>query len=294
VNDNLATVLRSTVQVFGLLGLSYIYCRRFRPDLSATMKLGMHVFVPCLAFTAILDSRIQSETVVLAAGATCLQIGVGLLLGLIALRVVGWQARRELILPIAFVNAANLPFPLLLANYGQDGLSIGVICYTVTNLTIFSIGVCILHGGGRMREAFKEPTLWATVLAGLLRLLRVHPPETTLQIPRLAGEAAVPVMLVLFGDSLARTRLATLRPAGLAAGMRYLAGGVALLLTLTLLRPHGLLRPVLILYALLPPAMINVILTQKAGRDAQAVAASVLLASLVAVGLLPVVLAFAH
>jgi predicted permease len=195
-------------------------------------------------------------------------------------------------MPIAFVNSANIPFPLLLANFGADGLSRGVLCYMVTNLTIFSIGLLLLHGGGRVREAFREPALWATALAGILRLLKIEPPEMVMRIPRLAGMAAVPLMLILFGYALSRTRLTSLRTAAVATVLRYASGAVGLAITLTLLRPEGMLRKILILYALLPSAVVNVILTQKAGRDAESVASTILLATLVSVVLLPLILIF--
>lgn len=291
MNENLEIVLASVIEVFGLVGLAWFYLRRRKLDLTPTLQLGMHIFVPALAFAAIMDSKIQASEFAVAAAATLFQIGSGLVIGAVALRLVGWQARRELLLPIAFVNSANLPFPLLLANFGNEGLSRGVLCYTVTNLTIFSIGIVILHGGGRLREALKEPSLWATIAAGVLRLLHVHPPETLMRIPRLAGAAAIPVMLFLFGDALARARLTSTREAVFATVLRYASGAAGLILTLTLLNPEGMLRKVLILYALLPPAVVNVVLTQKAGRDSQAVASTVLLASLAGILILPVVLA---
>jgi predicted permease len=135
--------------------------------------------------------------------------------------------------------------------------------------------------------------LWATVLAGLLRLLGVRATgeEIWMRVPQMAATAAVPTMLVLFGDALARTRLTSVRPAAVATFLRYASGGLALFATLTLLRPTGTLRKVLILYALLPSAVVNVVLTQRAGRDAQSVASAVLLATLVSVLLLPVLLA---
>ncbi len=291
MNQSLRIVLTSVVEVFGLVAIAWVYARRLRPDLTSVMRLGMHIFIPALAFAAILDSKIEAREFAVAAGATVFQIGSGLILGWIALRAVGWRDRRELLLPIAFVNSANLPFPLLLANYGTEGLSRGVLCYTVTNLLIFSLGIFVLHGGGRLREALAEPALWATAAAGLLRILHVHPPEIVMRVPRLAGMAAVPVMLFLLGDSLARARLTSVREAALATFLRYASGAAGLLLTLVLLRPEGMLRKVLILYALLPSAVVNVVLTQKAGRDAQSVASTVLLASIASVLILPALLA---
>ncbi|MDM7913649.1 MAG: AEC family transporter [Candidatus Eisenbacteria bacterium] len=281
----------SVVEVFGLVAVAFVYARRMKLDLSETLRLAMHIFVPCLAFSSIVDSRIEAREFAVAAGATLIQIGAGLLLGWMGLLALGWRARRELLLPIAFVNSANLPFPLLLTNFGTEGLSRGVLCYTVTNLMIFSVGILLLHGGGRVREAMKEPALWASVFAGIVKIARIEVPDVVLRVPRLAGMAAVPLMLFLFGDSLARTRLTTLRPAIAAVLLRYGSGLAGLALALWLFRPQGILRQVLILYALLPSAVINVVLTQKAGRDEASVASAVLLASLASVVILPVVLA---
>lgn len=291
MSQDLLVVLASVVEVFGLIAVAFAYSRRYRLDLASATRIAMDIFIPCLAFTAIMDSKIDAREVALASTATLIQIGSGLLLGWIVLRIIGWGDRRELLLPISFVNSANLPFPLLLANFGPEGLSRGVLCYMVTNLTIFSVGILLLHGGGRIREAVKEPALWATVAAAVLRIAHVQPPDALMRIPRLAGLAAVPLMLVLFGDALARTRFTSARPAVTATLLRYATGAVGLAVTLAVLRPEGLLRKILILYALLPSAVVNVVLAQRAGRDAGAVASAVLLATLVSVLLLPILLA---
>jgi malate permease and related proteins len=286
-----ATVIISSAGVFALLAASWIYARRMRPDLSATVRLGMHVFVPCLSFQAILDSRLTAAAFATAAGATAIQIGCGVVVGLVAVRLAGWRGRSEYVLPAAFVNAANLPFPLLLANFGPDGVSIGVVCYTVTNIAIYSLGIVLLHGKGQMKRALAEPALWATVAAGVLRLAGVRVPEAVLAPVRLAAAAAVPLMLVLFGDSLARASLSAMRPALVITAARYVGGAVALLVTLPLLKPTGLLRTVLVLYALLPPAMINVVLVRNAGRDDEGVAGAVLLGTILALVVIPLILA---
>lgn len=291
MGSDLRTILVSSAAVFGLLGLSWAWARRRRPDLRGTLRAGMDIFVPCLAFTSVLDSRIDATAVATAAGATAVQIGLGLLAGWALIGLAGWRQKRELLMPVAFVNAANLPFPLLLANFGTDGLAIGVVCYTVMNLTVYPAGVLLLRERSELKQAFREPALWATIAAGLLRLLQVRPPEVLMVGARLAAAGAVPVMLVLFGDALSRTRLGSIRFAAPAVLARYLSGALALWVTLRFLQPEGMLRQVLILYALLPPAMVNVILVQNAGRDEEATAATVLLGTLIAVVLLPVLLA---
>lgn len=289
--NHLVAVLSSSAGVFILLAGAWIYSRTVRPDLSTTVRLGMNVFVPCLAFQSILDSRLSAAAFAAAAGATSIQIGCGILAGSVAVRLAGWRDRREYVLPAAFVNAANLPFPLLLANFGPDGLSIGVVCFTVTNIAIYTLGIVLLHGRGEWRRALAEPALLATAVAGVLRLTGVHLPDPVLAPIRLAAGAAVPLMLVLFGDSLARARLSALRPAVAITLARYAGGLVALLIVLPLLKPTGLLRTVLVLYALLPPAMVNVVLVRNAGRDDEGVAGAVMLGTILGLGIIPVILA---
>jgi malate permease and related proteins len=293
-SGNLKTVLTSVLEVYGLVAAGWIYSRKLRPDLSWTLRLCMQVFIPCLVFVSFLDSRIGSGPLAAAAGATTIQILCSLLLGAVVLKALGWKDRRELLLPIAFVNSVNLPFPLLAANFGQDGLSLGVICNAVTNIFLFSVGIFILHGGGRMREALKEPTLWATVLGILFRLSHVQPPELAMKIPRAAGAAGVPLVLFLFGDALARVRITSARPAITAVALRYLSGAAAVLLTLSLFHPTGVTRTVLVLYALLPGAMMNSMLVARAGRDEAAVSSAILLGTLTSLVVMPLVLALVH
>jgi malate permease and related proteins len=288
---NVQAVLTSVLPSFTLIAFAWLYSRRLRPSLHDALRLGMHLFVPCLAFTSILESKIEGGAVVAAAIATVIQIGTGLVLGWCVLLAVGWRGQRELLLPVSFVNAGYLAFPLVLAAYGQDGLSLGVVCYTVMNLLVFTVGVLILHGGGRTGAALREPTLWAVILAGILRAARVHLPEVCLEPMRMAAKAALPLMLVLFGDSLARARLTALRGAILTTALRYGSGALAAFVTWWVLHPKGLLWHVLLFYALLPPAVTNVVLTRKAGRDEEAVASAVLLATIVSLVLLPLLLA---
>jgi hypothetical protein len=290
MDPNLRTVLESVVEVFGLVAVVWVFQRRRRLDLSGMLQIGMQILVPCLGFTAIIDSRIRPAALAVAVGATFIQIGSGLLLGWLALRLLRWRERRELLLPIAFVNAANLAFPLVLANFGEDGLSVGVTCYTVMTTSIFTAGVLILHGGGRLRQALAEPTVWSVALAAALRLLHWTPPSMVMAVPHMAAQAAVPVMLVLFGDALSRTRLSSVGPALAAVVLRYASGIVGLWLAFSIFHPEGVVRNVLILYGMLPSAVITVALTQKAGRDEQAVASAVLLATLVSVPMLPILL----
>lgn len=292
VNESLRIVLGSVVEVFGVVLVAYLYSRRFRPDLSDATKLVTWVLVPCLVFTAILGSSVPAIEIRDATMATLIQIGFGLGVGWAVIRLIGWQERRELLLPVAFVNSANLPFPLLLANFGSEALSYGVICFMATTAMVFSVGIAILHGKSQLRATLQEPVLWATALALGIKGMGVEPPEIVLRVPRLVGQAAVPMMLILLGDSLSRIGLGSLREAGLIVALRFGTGALALWVTLSWIRPEGVLRQVLILYALLPSAVINLVLVRRMGRPAGGVASAVLMTTVASALLLPILLMF--
>lgn len=248
--------------------------------------------MPCLIFTVIVDARISGGDVRDLALGTVIQIASGLLLGWSVLKLMRLGERRELLLPIAFVNSANIPFPLVLANFGSDGLSRAAVCYIVTSFLIFTAGLLLLHGTARLKDVAKEPTVWAALTAGLCKLASLELPEGIMRAPRLAATAAVPTMLVVFGDSLARTKLVALREGLLVTLLRYGTGAVGLMVTLLVLRPEGLVRKILVLYALLPSAVANVVLARRAGRDAGPLATSVLLATLASIAILPLLLSW--
>lgn len=294
MSEDLRIVLGSVVEVFGLVGLSAWYCTKTKADLSGAMRLVMQFFLPCLVFTSILEARLEPREAITLSLATALQIGIGLALGYLILRTFGRAHRPDLLLPIAFVNSANLPFPLVIANFGHEGLARAVVCYLTTTVSIYTLGQFLVQRKSSFVSFLREPTVWGTAVALAIRALPVEVPEMALRIPRLASTAAVPLMLVVFGETLARTRVTAFGDAALAAVARYLTGLVSLAVALLVLRPEGMVRSVIVLYALLPSAVVNVMLVRRAGREADGVAGAVLFASLVAVAILPVVLARLH
>ncbi len=291
MGSDIQIILGSVVPVFGVVAVSYLYCRRFRPDLSTMLRVTAGFFIPCFVLTSLLEADVAASDVRSAALATALQIVVGLTLGVLVLRLLGKGDRRELLLPIAFVNSANLPLPIVLSHFGPEGVSFAIVCFLTTSMTVFTVGNFILHGKGRWADAAKEPVLWATLVALAIRLTHIELPGAVLGIAELAGQAAVPLMLFLFGNSLARTPAGSFGPALVATAVRYAGGWIAILLTLKWLAPTGMLRSVLILYAFMPAAVVTVVLTERAGRKTEEVASTILLTTLVSLFLIPWILA---
>jgi hypothetical protein len=120
-----------------------------------------------------------------------------------------------------------------------------------------------------------------------------RPPRWLANALETLGLMAIPIMLLALGVSLARLAPGKLTVSGTVAVLRLALGfaggyGVALLFGL-----DGAARGVLIIQSAMPAAVFNYLWAQVYGRDSAAVAGVVVISTLLAFLLLPLILAVA-
>jgi hypothetical protein len=289
--DAATTVLLSAAQTFGVAALGFLYGRLRGPETRGLTDVTMTLFVPALALTAIMDAEIEAARLGQAALAVLVIMAVAFVGGFLVLRLAGMGRYRGLLLPIVIVNSANLPFPLLEANFGPEGLSLGILCYVTTNVVVFTLGIAWMAGRARPDLLLREPAFLATVLAVGFKLVGLRLPAAVAAPLRLAGQGAIPAMLAILGQTLAGVSLGRLRVVWVAVALRYLLGLAGALVAIAVVAPQGLLRGILLFYGLLPSAVVTTVLARRYDRDAELVASTVLVTTLLAVPILPLVLA---
>jgi predicted permease len=226
MNPIVAEVLVSVAKTFAIMAIGAGFRRFWSRDVTPLNDLAMHLFVPCLAFTAILDQQLAaSELTGIALAAVLVQVGM-LLLALAAFRLARIDS-RGLLLAVIYANCANLPFPILEANWGAEGLGYGVIYYLVNQTSMFSLGILLVSRTLDVRTLFKIPVFVASMVALVLVVTGLEPPRVVRDTTALLGSAAIPLILFTFGYSLAGARLSAWRQTLLGAVLR-LAGGFGL------------------------------------------------------------------
>lgn len=288
--DAAGSVLISAAQTFGVVALGYIYGRLKGPGAKELTEVTMAIFVPALALTAILDADIDPAAFGQAASAALMIIAVSALGGWLGLRALGWKRRRGILLTVAIVNSANIPFPLISANFGPPGLSLAVLCYVVTNIVVFTVGIGWMSGTANPKALIREPAFIATAAAVIMKFTHLGLPPGIDEMAHLAAEGAIPAMLVLLGRTLAGVRMREVRCSLVAVLFRYLFGAIGGVVAVTVLGLSGLLRDIVLFYSLLPAAVVTSVLAKRYDRDSELVATTVLLTTLVAVVVLPLVL----
>jgi predicted permease len=278
------------IPVFLIVAVGYGYARRTPPDLTVFNRIALDVLAPVLVYSALAakDFRIADHLPLLAGG-TVLILGGGLLAWPLA-RAFGAQP-RTLVPVVMFNNCGNMGLPLALLAFGPANFGAAVALFSVSNLFHFSLGARITSASARTRDLLTSPLMIGTALGFLSALTDVRPPDVLLSGLKLLGDALLPMMLFALG-----VRLTTLTRAGLALGLlgalaRPLIGlAIAIPLAWTL-GLEGAARGHLLLFAALPPAVMQFMLADRYHQEPDKVAAMIMLGNALAVVFVPLALA---
>lgn len=278
------------IPVFLIVAIGYAYARRKAPDLSTFNQIALDVLAPVLVYSALAarDFRL-SDHVPLLIGGTVLILVSGLLAWPLA-RAFGAQP-RTLVPVVMFNNCGNMGLPLALLAFGPAHFGAAVTLFSVSNLFHFSLGARITSASARTRDLLTSPLMIATALGFASALTDLRPPEVVMSGLKLLGDALLPMMLFALG-----VRLTSLTRAGLGLGLlgalaRPLIGlaiGIPLAWALGL---EGAARGQLLLFAALPPAVMQFMLAERYRQEPDKVAAMIMLGNALAVAFVPLALA---
>ena len=285
-----STVLGIVAPVFLLAAVGFVWVRmglEYRVEF--VTRLAMTLSVPCLIFVALMEAEIDPGALTrltlasLAAYAAVIAVTWGLVA---ALRL----DRRTWLAPLAFGNTGNLGLPLALFAFGQEGLSLAVVVFAVMAILSFTLGVWFVSGGGNPVAVLREPMVAATLLGALFLWFGWTTPRFLTETLRLAGQMAIPMMLITLGVAVARLRPEALsRPVLLSLAKLAICVAAAWAVGRWFaLEPVAF--AVLVLQVATPVAVTSYLLAEKYGADAGAVASLVVVSTLLSVGALPLLL----
>jgi malate permease and related proteins len=199
---------------FIAIGLGVILARCMEMDLRAISRMALYILTPCLVFSSLIKSQVSgSDMTRVILFLVLITAGIGLLSWIVA-RALGLSQVREnaLLLSTMFSNAGNMGLSVLLFAFGQGGMDAGLIFYVGSALLNHTLAAYLASRGknsiGRsVLNMLKLPALYAAIAAFALRGLNVTTPDFISKPVALVGNAAVPVLLLLLGMQLARTRI---------------------------------------------------------------------------------------
>lgn len=253
----------------------------------------MNIATPCLIVSVM--ARVEVEPRIM--GGVAMAAG----LVLIGMLVLGYLITRWFRLEpvnylpsLLFPNNGNLGLPLCLFAFGETGLALALASFMVMMLSTFTLGIMLVSRAEGVNERFgalaKQPVLYAMVLAVVLLLTDTPLPLWLGNTVDLLGGFAIPLMIMTLGVSLARLKLVAWKRSLGFSLLRVLGGMVLGYGAARLVGLEGEALGVAVLQAAMPVAIFNYLLALRYDRRPQEVAGMVLISTLVAFIVLPILL----
>lgn len=285
------TVSQIVAPVF-LLALIGVVWVRLGYDYSVQFvtRLAMTLGVPCLIFSALMETQIDRAALLTTVWATIATYTLVTVAFFAFVKVAGLDVQTYLA-PLIFGNTGNLGLPLALFAFGDEGLGYAVVVFALMGIYSFTFGIWLVSGGGSPRKVVQEPLVWATVAGGVFMWNGWQTPGWLTNTIGLIGQMAIPLMLITLGVALARLTPArflrsVLISATKIAGCATAAYGVGIWFSLS---PIPL--AILVLQVSTPVAVTSYLLAEKYGADATEVAGLVVVSTMLSVLTIPLTLA---
>ncbi|MCK5237383.1 MAG: AEC family transporter [Deltaproteobacteria bacterium] len=286
-------VLYIVFPVFFVIAVGYGFAAFKKIELTPVLDLLLYITIPALVIASLAKQPIQVDDLIkisIAAFAVILVTGI---LAWLFLRVTGRKELRGFYMPTMFLNGGNLPFPLGLLAFGAAGLQAAVLYYIAVSIVVYTVGIYILKGGvGGLKEIFKLPLIYATVIGLSINLSGMNFEGPLLTGIDMIGVATIPLMQISLGYYLFSIKLRNIGITTAGVAIRMLGGFLVALLMVELLNIEGVTRKMVLLSSSMPSAVITFIMCYKYKLDSELVASIVAMSTFLSIITIPLLLYF--
>ena len=196
---------------------------------------------------------------------------------------------------LMFPNVGFIGYPVAVALFGPEALFYAVILVLPFNLLSFTLGPLMLTGAKRfsLRQMF-SPCVAASLLALVLALARLRPPEMVGEALEFVGGITVPLSLMFVGSLLAGLPLGRLLASPrlwIMTAVRLLAMPMLLTPILRLMGAEAMILGIAVVQMAMPVAVNGSLLSMEYGGDAECMAQITFVSTLASIVTIPVIAA---
>ncbi|CAH1574632.1 AEC family transporter [Vibrio rotiferianus] len=276
--------------VFALVFVGYLVGRFIKPDFRPINRINMDVFTPALVFSSLVSMPIDMGQAPLLLAAIIAVIIPGIVMvpitKLTGLSFKAWAP------PHMFRNSGNLAIPLFTYTFGELALPSAVLLFVVSACLHISLGVMLLSSGNPLKQIIRMPIFLSASLALAMNLSGVNIWNPLYEATALLGQAAVPVMLLSLGAQMLNLRLDGLKVGLVCTAQSLGTGAIAFALIYWLIPLPIMQLQMMVLFTMLPPAVMNYLFAERLNIEPMTVASMVLFGNFFSILTLPLLLMF--
>ncbi len=284
-------IFQTIFPLLAIVLIGFAYARKRPTDMSVANKVNIDIFTPALIFSVMSAENFDLPNYYPLAMAAIVVILVSGILIWPLCRFIGVQP-KTFIPPMMFSNSGNLGIPLIVLAFGEAALPAAVVLFLVENLLHFTLGLYILDNRTKLLQLLKMPMIIATIAGVTWSYTDWVLPLPLRTFVDMLGQIAIPLMLFALG-----VRMTSIDFTHWKIGVwgAVLAPVVGLAIALSI-QPFFQLEPqhlaYLLLFAALPPAVLNYMVSERYNQEPHLVAAIVLIGNVGSLVFIPLVLAF--
>ena len=286
-----AQVIGILFPVFALAIVGFFIGRWLKPDFRPINRINMDVLVPALVFSSLAVMPMQMGQLPLLTASIVAVLLPGILMlpicKIFKLNFKVWTPSNM------FRNSGNLAIPLFTYTFGDTALAPAVLLFVISSCAHISIGIALLSNGNPIKQMVKMPVFSAALLGVILNISGVGIWKPLYDAADLLGGAAIPIMLLSLGSQMCNIRLSGLKVGIICTVLTFITGAIAFI-AIYLLIPLPILHlQMMLLFTMLPPAVMNYMFAERFNIEPEKVASMVLFSNFFSIITLPIVLVIA-
>ena len=296
----LAVLINIVLPVFIIIGAGFVAARMLTIDAHTLSRVSLYVLGPCLVFSKLVETTVT--------GTDLVQIVVFTVVGTLLVLALSWVVARSLrldrskesafMLSCTFVNSGNYGLPLVLFAFGEQGLDRALLYFVTSAFVVNTLAVFVASRGKAKSTAsllniFRIPIIYAIAIAFAVRVTGLVVPGFISKPLQMAGDASIPVMLLLVGVQLARVSLGRqVRLISIATLVRLVGGAVVGVTLAAVMGLTGVTRQACIVEHSTPTGVITSILAVEFGTEPEFVTGVVFASTLASIATMTLLVAW--
>lgn len=289
----LIRVIEILFPMFFVVVAGYVCAKKTSINMKPINQLNLDYFSPALVFGSLVAMPLGTKQISLVYACMLAIILPGIMM-LAVCRVYRLPIKVWLP-PHMFRNSGNLAIPIFVYTFGNVVKGDAVLLMVISTCLQMTLGLCIVSGINRqgIRQLIKMPVIYATIIALGLNLSGITVWHPLVEAANLLGESSIPLMLFSLGSQLIYLNRSGLK-IGLVSTLTSLAsGGITFLVIFNFIPLPHLEQQMMVLFTMLPPAVMNYLFAERYKLDGTTVASMVLYGNFLTLFTMPVLLWFA-
>ncbi|NGZ65724.1 AEC family transporter [Vibrio aestuarianus subsp. cardii] len=277
--------------VIALVGVGFMIGRWQKPDFRPINRINMDAFVPALVFSSLATMPLDTQQLpLIVASLVAVLIPALLMIPICLMMKINYKAWAPLHM---FRNSGNLAIPLFTYTFGESALGSAVLLFVVSACLHISLGLALLSKGNPFKQIISTPLFIAAAIAMILNVLGITVWKPLYEATSLLGQAAVPVMLISLGSQMINLKLSGFKVGVISSLLSLATGAVSFLLIYYFIPLPTMQLQMMVLFTMLPPAVMNYLFAERFNIEPTNVASMVLFGNFFCLITLPILLTVA-